>query len=786
MISLTSQQLALIRPLWTSSHFESARERVPYERHADLDRIIRETKTGDASVSRETALAALTFLRAAQGKIVDRRQRQSVRDLTVRLDEMGLDRLPAVRYAAGVPSTGSISTLARGEIPPLPERWAKYLGAAEGRERGVLKKVIWKKSAQEVREALTVWIKLKEGKMLVAEDQRSLTGLYIGSLGTLYRIADEWGFPSPQELADHLGMDFDFEFVKRRSVELQRAAGFAIGFPKIVQLSREGNLERVKAIGEIGEILRREVETALVRGSFGETRPPNERETGLLRDGGIEVTADTLVPGGTDLVRTWANSILDGYFYSHMGSDLLYEMAGALASAMGLSIDQLYRDRHQPVAGQQLFSEQLYQRITASGPLRFDEYWNLVLFSGEFGWYTTSAADHIVGSEAEVERGRARPAFRTFADEPAMALAQAISLRDHFLERGGRERFGDEGGYRVAGQGAGQGILEYNILAFLRALARLERGEDLDSLLPHGLSAEGQSELMALAQTGEGHWNELWDALRWEIVEISPTLQEAQRGRLRPFRDKVKFSLGSAITYRFEQSPHYVVTNELPDAFAVRLIRHLNGVDREIYVTVKDGMLQEELRELSPEVRAHLERFPEQLTEREMRVVNLNALAWLQNLADQMEDGAVIDTFDYSVSFGKEGKVHYPSWNRIRGYSESTSSLESVLVFITRKVPAFGLSDAFKTVESLGLVRGAYTSYAYNPLGGALALHDWTTDIAFEELKSVPGLEVVRHEPQVDSCHAILERHGVRGLRFSSDDSYSSAQRLVQRVKRAA
>ena len=92
------------------------------------------------------------------------------------------------------------------------------------------------------------------------------------------------------------------------------------------------------------------------------------------------------------------------------------------------------------------------------------------------------------------------------------------------------------------------------------------------------------------------------------------------------------------------------LSNELVDAFPVHRVTMADGQLREVYVTVRDGALLEEISELStPVLGKRLDEADTALEEGAVAEVNLAAGRWAERVAGALEQGFVL-TIDYGGS----------------------------------------------------------------------------------------------------------------------------------------
>jgi SAM-dependent MidA family methyltransferase len=211
------------------------------------------------------------------------------------------------------------------------------------------------------------------------------------------------------------------------------------------------------------------------------------------------------------------------------------------------------------------------------------------------------------------------------------------------------------------------------------------------------------------------HEPEFAAALRYRIVEISPSLRDVQRrtlaGHVPP--DEVEW-----LDARPSGVTGCVLSNELIDAFPVHRVVRTGDELREVYVAVDAaGRFVDELRSLSD---AAIARYFDDLGllpgEGCYAEANLDAPRWIANVARSLDRGYVL-TLDY----GYEATNLYAAWRRdgtlLCFYRQSTSSdpyqrigkqdMTASVDFTTlrRAGEAAGLSTIAMTDQSSFLVR---------------------------------------------------------------------------------
>ncbi|MCJ7663601.1 MAG: SAM-dependent methyltransferase [Desulfobacterales bacterium] len=138
---------------------------------------------------------------------------------------------------------------------------------------------------------------------------------------------------------------------------------------------------------------------------------------------------------------------------------------------------------------------------------------------------------------------------------------------------------------------------------------------------------------------------QFYDLLRYCMVEVSPVMIERQRRLLALHEATVAWYRPDEMAGRKIQG--CFLSNELVDSFPVHRVVMEAGVLREIFVDLDTGGIKEVQGDPStPELVAYFRRLGITLAEGQQAEVNLEALGWLQRVAQGLERGFVI-TIDY-------------------------------------------------------------------------------------------------------------------------------------------
>ena len=254
--------------------------------------------------------------------------------------------------------------------------------------------------------------------------------------------------------------------------------------------------------------------------------------------------------------------------------------------------------------------------ITSSGPIPFVRFMELALYHPRFGYYMRqpNRADH--------ERIGWSGDFYTSSDvNPILGHALAAQARQM------DELVGCPTPFTIVEMGAGKGLLARDCLSAIHA----------------------QQESFA-------------SRVRYVLIERSPAMRELQRQNLDPW-----LSTPGLVTWveGLDGLAPLSVTglffsNELVDAFPVHRIQVTAGGTEELYVDYRDGQFVECLKPPSTTLLGqYLERLHTAWSEGYRTEVNLQAMDWMEQVAQRIDRGFVV-TIDYGHTaqdlYGSERK----------------------------------------------------------------------------------------------------------------------------------
>jgi SAM-dependent MidA family methyltransferase len=148
----------------------------------------------------------------------------------------------------------------------------------------------------------------------------------------------------------------------------------------------------------------------------------------------------------------------------------------------------------------------------------------------------------------------------------------------------------------------------------------------------------------------------MYEAVAYQIVEVSPTLRERQRETLRSMDHRVVWMSEAELAL---EAPYVggILTNELVDAYPVHRVRKQDGSLQEVYVDwdEEQGKFVERLGPLSDErIGDYLERYGKPLLNGQTVEVGLPGLDWYERALGMIERGYV-----WTIDYGFEADMLY-------------------------------------------------------------------------------------------------------------------------------
>jgi SAM-dependent MidA family methyltransferase len=242
-------------------------------------------------------------------------------------------------------------------------------------------------------------------------------------------------------------------------------------------------------------------------------------------------------------------------------------------------------------------SEKLHQIIAAEirreGPLPFARFMDICLYYPRYGYYSSGRAS----------RGRGGDYFTSPTIHPIFGALIGKQMAQMWRILGAEA-------FEVVEMGGGEGYLCMDILDYL-----------------------------------EHKEPQFYALLLYRMVEMSPVVIEHQQRLLTPHGAKVAWhQLNEMGDLKIEGC---FLSNELVDSFPVHQVVMEGGALQEVYVDLDTGGFKEVQRGPStPALEAYFRRLGITLAEGQQAEVNLEALRWLQRVAQGLERGFVI-TVDY-------------------------------------------------------------------------------------------------------------------------------------------
>lgn len=334
--------------------------------------------------------------------------------------------------------------------------------------------------------------------------------------------------------------------------------------------------------------------------------------------------------------------------------------------------------------------------------VRFDHYFSLCMFGVKGGFYTGDPKK--VFQHDENQWG----AFQTLSFSNIFSTVLAHYLYDEWQELGAPTHF------PIVEMGAGLGLLAEKLHL------------SLDKLIP--LNSK---------------WQGLKDALKYQIVEISPSLAEEQSKRLKPYG--VTIHRISAID---GDLPHVkdglFISNELIDMFPPRKIVKVNGMLYEGFVSSCHGILQDTIGPLSQESQDYLQKFPVDLVEGEAHYFQPDCPKWLANMVQKLDRGRIL-MIDYGLRLDRPFFRQYVSLGQTSDFFLDTMSVSDI-------------------DSPTALYYGRVGSYQLSATGVRWPT-DMTVNVNFPELEQMAcqdfNLQLITSQLESDFINTLRQKHGI-------------------------
>ncbi len=272
--------------------------------------------------------------------------------------------------------------------------------------------------------------------------------------------------------------------------------------------------------------------------------------------------------------------------------------------------------------------EKIIQKIKSEGPINFETFMEMALYSEGLGYYAKDS----------IKIGRAGD----FYTSPHLHFIFGAMLGRQMEEMWAY--IGKPDVFNVVEIGAGMGYLAKDMLEYLQKKKSEARSQ----------TGSPESRRLSGAEMTEEN---LFQCLKYTIVELNPTVKEKQRELLSEFSDKIEW-----VSHLHDLKPvtGCFLSNELLDAFPVRVVETDNGL-KEIYVSVDEDSFVELKMPCSNEIKEYFNEFNISLPEGYRTEVNLKIKDWLKEISNKISKGFIL-TIDYGYTV-----VDYYSEVRNRG-----------------------------------------------------------------------------------------------------------------------
>lgn len=355
----------------------------------------------------------------------------------------------------------------------------------------------------------------------------------------------------------------------------------------------------------------------------------------------------------------------DRFLYSESYSLDFFKQLQELADEASLSLSEVIESRPSRLTDSEKF---IVSEVEKRARVTYAEYMEMALYDEKYGFYTRERDEAVVGGR-DGESGEFSTMPEQFRD---FGRGVAVDLFSRWQSLGCPAEF------QVIEMGAGQGTMARDILQAI---------EDKRKSSPE--------------------WRQFAEAVSYQIVEKSGHLVDRQKERLGSLASRVSWIHGSAANISEFFDPDSVtgvfLSNELPDAFPVHKVRAVNGELKEVYVAVENGVLVETEGEIStPALREFLNVNQIELAEGESRVINLQALDWLDSLNAVLREGFIM-TFDY----GHSNALNRAALNlqpQFRKYGGQINQERGAFLGFDRELP--GIGELALVTESIAAERG--------------------------------------------------------------------------------
>ncbi|MCL4353640.1 SAM-dependent methyltransferase [Patescibacteria group bacterium] len=204
-------------------------------------------------------------------------------------------------------------------------------------------------------------------------------------------------------------------------------------------------------------------------------------------------------------------------------------------------------------------------------------------------------------------------------------------------------------------------------------------GATLGKQLMHIWTAMGKPEKFEIVEMGAGNGTMAMSILKWMeklypdfynsinylIVEYGKGLIPKQQQTIDKYKDKINWIMAKAYELPLGEIEGAFISNELPDAFPVEIVREIDGELKQKYIKITDNEWVEEWDKPSDNVCDYIKRNNVNVNDHE-QPINLHAEVFQQEMDRALKKGAII-TIDYGglqlAGKGNSATRYYGSLN---------------------------------------------------------------------------------------------------------------------------
>jgi len=252
------------------------------------------------------------------------------------------------------------------------------------------------------------------------------------------------------------------------------------------------------------------------------------------------------------------------------------------------------------------------------------------------------------------------------------------------------------------------------------------------------------------------HNPEFYAHISYKIVDF-PGMAAKQRKTLESHGGKVMWYEGSALELPDEVKgiEGMFLSNELPDAFPVEVVKTENGQVLQKYIGAEHGKFVEIWKPASQDVRNHISEFDVAVPDKEI-TVNLNAVRFQHQVSSSLRRGLIL-----TIDYGEDCK-HYDGYiGSMRTFSENGKVLPASLAYEKpREVDMTANIDFYPLMQ---------TARAY---GGKVVLFDQPNFFLASGIEDVlPSMQNPEHENDVTrngyAFKVLTIRHDLDSFKFN-------------------